>query len=72
MLLVDYHKFWQRPKARIKGSSDNSSMDYQSAKNVKYDFAFFFIFNGLSANENGSTPLCCGISDTSEPPRALL
>ena len=33
-----------------------SSMNYQSTKKVKCDFTFFFIFNGLSATENDSTP----------------
>jgi len=41
----------------------NSSMNNQSTKKVKKvkcDFTFFFIFNGLSATENGSTSMCCG------------
>jgi len=41
----------------------NSSINYQSTKKEKCDFTFFFIFNGLSAVENGSTSLCCGISE---------
>jgi len=32
----------------------------QSTKKVKCDFTFFFIFNGLTAIEYGSTALCCG------------
>jgi hypothetical protein len=42
---------------------NNSSMNYQSTKKVKFDFTFFFIFNGLSAIENGSTSMCCGNSE---------
>jgi len=40
----------------------NSSVNYQSTKKVKCDFTFFFILNGLSTIENGSTSLCCGNS----------
>ena len=35
----------------------------QSKKKVKCDFTFFFIFNGLTAIEYGSTSLCCGNSE---------
>gem|GEM_PF-1762831 len=35
----------------------------QSTKKVKCDFTFFFIINGLSTIENGSTALCCGNSE---------
>jgi len=38
----------------------NSPVNDQSPKKVKCDFAFFFIFNGLTAIEYGSTALCCG------------
>ena len=38
----------------------HSSMNDQSTKKVKCDFTFFFIFNGLTAIEYGSTSLCCG------------
>jgi len=41
----------------------NSSMNYQSTKKVKCDYTFFFIYNGLSAIENGSTSLCYGTSE---------
>jgi len=40
------------------GGPDNSSMNYQGMKKTKCDFAFFFIFIGLTASENGSTSLC--------------
>jgi len=35
----------------------------QSTKKVKCDFTFFFIFNGLTVIEYGSTALCCGNSE---------
>ena len=35
----------------------NSSVNYQSTKKVKCDFTSFFIFNSLSAAENGGTSL---------------
>jgi len=36
----------------------NSSLNYQSTKKAKCDFAFFFIFNDLPAIENGGTSMC--------------
>jgi len=48
-----------RRKARkeklIEEALNNSTMNYQSKKKIKCDFIFFFIFNGLSATENGNT-----------------
>ena len=38
----------------------HSSMNDQSTKKVKCDFTFFFIINGLTAIDYGSTSLCCG------------
>jgi len=46
-----------------KEALNNSSMNYQSKKKIKCDFIFFFIFNGLSATENGNTSMCCGNSE---------
>ena len=41
----------------------DETSNYQSTKKVKCDFTFFFIFNGLTAFEYGSTSLCCGNSE---------
>ena len=41
----------------------NSSMNSQSKKGIKCDFIPFFIFNGLSAIENGGTSMCRGNSE---------
>ena len=49
-------------RAAIREALINSSVNDQSTKKVKCDFTFFFIFNGLSTIENGSTSLCCGNS----------
>jgi len=38
-------------------------MNYQSTNKIKCDFILFFIFNGLSATENGNTSMCCGNSE---------
>jgi hypothetical protein len=50
-------------KRIIKEALNNSSMNYQSTNKIKCDFILFFIFNGLSATENGNTSMCCGNSD---------
>ena len=42
---------------------NNSSMNYQNTNKIKCDFILFFIFNGLSATENGNTSMCCGNSE---------
>gem|GEM_PF-878816 len=44
----------------IKEALIHSSVNDQSTEKVKCDFTFFFIFNGLTAIEYGSTALCCG------------
>jgi hypothetical protein len=53
----------QRLILLFKEALINSSMNYQSTKKVKCDFTFFFIFNGLSAIENGGTSMCRGNSE---------
>ena len=50
-------------KIIIKEALDNSSMNYQSTNKIKCDFILFFIFNGISATENGNTFMCCGNSE---------
>ena len=47
----------------IEEALNNSSMNYQSTNRIKCDFILFFIFNGLSATENGNTFMCCGNSE---------
>gem|GEM_PF-3100348 len=50
-------------KVATKEALIHSSVNDQSTKKVKFDFTFFFIFNGLTAIEYGSTVLCCGNSE---------
>jgi len=40
----------------LKEALINSSMNYQSTKKIKYDFTFFFIFNGLPALNMAAHP----------------
>ncbi len=44
----------------------DSSMNGQSKKKEKCDFTFFFIFNGLSAVENGGTTICRGNAERNQ------
>jgi len=53
----------RRTNNNLKEALINSSVNDQSTKKIKCDFAFFFIFNGLPAIEYGSTFLCCGNSE---------
>ena len=38
-------------------------MNDQSTNKIKCDFILFYIFNGLSAIENGNTSVCCENSE---------
>jgi hypothetical protein len=47
----------------VREALNNSSMNDQSKNISKCDFDIFFIFNGLSAIENGGTSMCRGTSE---------